>query len=214
MGVLWGVLWAPGAVLGKPWGAPRASSGAPGGSLGGPWAFLGGPGRLLGRPCGRPSAPNATPVQVCAFLQWGSWGLPGGPSGRPWECLGGPWGVPGGHGAVLGKPSGVAGASLGVLGAPWEVLGGSWGGPWRLLGQHCGGRSAPNATHSEVSAFHVFRRFFFRMLELSCGFLIFLLFFKILRFSDSSKGHQTLRPCRFPRFLLFAYSLMPIFTFS
>ena len=138
-------------------GAPGGSQRVLGGSRGGPWTFLRGPGRLLGRPCGRPSAPNATPVQVCAFLQWGSWGLPGGPSGRPWECLGGPWGVPGGHGAVLGKPSGVAGASLGILGAPWEVLGGSWGGPWRLLGQHCGGRSAPNATHSEVSAFHVFR---------------------------------------------------------
>ena len=43
-----------------------------GGLLGGPGVVLGGPWRLLGRPCGRPSAPNATPVHVCAFFQWRS----------------------------------------------------------------------------------------------------------------------------------------------
>ena len=37
--------------------------------LGGPGVVLVGPWRLLGRPCGRPSAPNATPVHVCAFFQ-------------------------------------------------------------------------------------------------------------------------------------------------
>ena len=69
----------------------------------------------------------------------GSPGLPGGSSGRPWGCLG------------------ILGDTLGVLGCSWGLLGRLLGGSWGVLGESLSGPSAPYATHTDVSAFSVFR---------------------------------------------------------
>ena len=210
MGVLWGVLWAPGAVLGKPWGAPRASAGAPGRSLGVP-------GRSWATPWATLWETKCAKRYACAGLRvfsvgvlGASWWALGVSLGVLGGSLGGAWGSWSCSWEAFGGRWGVLGASWGVFGRSLGVPGGSLATPWATLwGTKCAKRYAQRGF--SVSCFSLI---FFRMLELSCGFLIFLLFFKILRFSDLSKGHQTLRPCRFPRFLLFAYSLMPIFTFS
>jgi len=72
-------------------------------------------------------------------------------------------------------PRDVLGAARGSLGTPWGSLVGlgvsledSLGGPGASLGSPCRGPSAPNATHSDVSAFGV----------LGCSGVCFLCFFR------------------------------------
>ena len=120
---------------------------------------------------------------------WGSWSC-------SWEAFGGRWGVLGASWGVFGRSLGVPGGSLAT---PWATL---WG-------TKCAKRYAQRGF--SVSCFSVI---YFRMLVLSSQFLFFKLFFGFLRFSDSSQGHQTLRPCRFPRFLLFAYDVRLLLVFS
>ena len=69
----------------------------------------------------------------------GSPGLPGGSSGRPRSS------------------SGILGDTLGVLGCSWGLLGRLLGGSLGGLGESLSGPSAPYATHTDVSAFSVFR---------------------------------------------------------
>ena len=61
------------------------------------------------------------------------------------------WGILGGPGAVLVKPSGVLGGSLGVPGRP------------------CGRSRAPDITHTDISAFRI-------LSFVSISFLRFLVF--------------------------------------
>ena len=78
-------------------------------------------------------------------------------------------GVLGGPGAVLVKPWGVT----------WALLGESWGslgGPGGVLGRHCGRPSAPDVTHTDVSASPMFSMFFYNLFSASNIMFIFLYF--------------------------------------
>ena len=67
----------------------------------------------------------------------------------PEGFLVGPWGVLG----AAGDPW----RHLGVLGCSWGLLGRLLGGSWEVLGESLSGPSAPYVTHTDVSAFCVFR---------------------------------------------------------
>ena len=76
-------------------------------------------------------------------------------------------GVLGGPGAVLVKPWGVT----------WALLGESWvclGGPGGLLGRACGRPSAPDVTHTDVSASPMLSMFFYQFFSFSNIIFIFL----------------------------------------
>ena len=78
-------------------------------------------------------------------------------------------GVLGGPGAVLVKPWGVT----------WALLGESWGslgGPGGVLGRPCGRPSAPDVTHTDVSASPMFSMFFYQLFSFSNIVFIFLCF--------------------------------------
>jgi len=81
----------------------------------------------------------------------GSPGLPGGSSGRPRSS------------------SGILGDTLGVLGCSWGLLGRLLGGSLGGLGESLSGPSAPYATHTDVSAFSVFRCSCVVFLIISCS---------------------------------------------
>ena len=76
-------------------------------------------------------------------------------------------GVLGGPGAVLVKPWGVT----------WALLGESWvclGGPGGLLGRACGRPSAPDVTHTDVSASPMLSMFFYTFFSFSNMIFIFV----------------------------------------
>ena len=78
-------------------------------------------------------------------------------------------GVLGGPGAVLVKPWGIT----------WALLGESWGslgGPGGFLGRPCGRPSAPDVTHTYVSASLIFSMFFYQLFSFSNIVFIFLCF--------------------------------------
>ena len=88
----------------------------------------------------------------------------GGSLGRPWGCLWDPQGFLVGPRGVLEAPRGSLETLRGVLGCSGGLLGRLLGGSLGGLGESLSGPSAPYATHTDVSAFSVFR--------CSCVFLL------------------------------------------
>ena len=76
-------------------------------------------------------------------------------------------GVLGGPGAVLVKPWGVT----------WALLGESWGslgGPGGVLGRPCRRPSAPDVTHTDVSASPMLSMFFYTFFSFSNIIFVFV----------------------------------------
>jgi len=78
-------------------------------------------------------------------------------------------GVLGGPGAVLVKPWGVT----------WALLGESWvclGGPGGVLGRACGRPSAPDVTHTDVSASPMLSMLFYYFFDFLISYSFFFVF--------------------------------------
>ena len=117
-------------------------------------------------------------------LPGGSFGVPGGSFRCCWKCSGALgaslWvrvtslGVPGGS---FGGPWGswscsceALGGHLGTFGGILGVLGRSWG----VLGRACGRPSAPDVTHTDVSASPMLSMFFYTFFSFSDIIFMFL----------------------------------------